>query len=354
MKRRSFLKTAGAVAGGYALGMDKALGAEDTGAQAGEEKVEGLPRRVLGRTGQKISIVGFPGLALANYDQEQGTKGLHDAFDRGVNYFDVAPAYGDGDAETKMGIGLQGIDRSKIFLACKTKVRDKAGAREELERSLKRLKTDYFDLYQIHHLWNADQVKQALGPGGAMLTLLKARDEGKIKYLGFSAHTRKAALDALNGFRFDTVMFPINFVEDAKIGFSKPVLNLAEKRGAAVIAIKTLSMGAWPEGAEKKRNWWYKTTETQEEVGLALRYTLSLKGVVAGIPPSFLDLLDKAIIAGKSYTRLTEVERERLRATAQPCLSVFEKEEQREARGDLHSGPIYAGSPHECCCEHYA
>ncbi|MBN2271966.1 MAG: twin-arginine translocation signal domain-containing protein, partial [Sedimentisphaerales bacterium] len=75
MERRSFLKTAGAVAGGYALSLDKALGAEATTAQPGEEKVEGLPRRVLGRTGQKISIVGFPGLALANYDQEQGTKG---------------------------------------------------------------------------------------------------------------------------------------------------------------------------------------------------------------------------------------------------------------------------------------
>jgi predicted aldo/keto reductase-like oxidoreductase len=354
MERRSFLKTAGAVAGAYALNLDNALAAETADPPPTEEKVEGLPRRVLGRTGQKISIVGFPGLALANYDQEQGTKGLHDAFDRGVNYFDVAPAYGDGDAETKMGIGLQGIDRSKIFLSCKTKVRDKAGAQEELERSLTRLKTDYFDLYQVHHLWNADQVKQALGPGGAMLTLLKARDEGKIKYLGFSAHTRKAALDALTGFRFDTVMFPINFVEDAKIGFSKPVLELAKERHAAVIAIKTLSMGAWPEGAERKRKWWYKTTETQEEVNLALRYTLSLEGVVTGIPPSFLDLLDKAIIAGKSYTRLTNAEREMLRARAKPCLSVFEKQEQQEARGDLHSGPIYADSPHESCCGHYA
>jgi len=156
MKRRSFLKTAGTVAGGYALGLDRALVAEGAGTQAGEEKVNGMPLRVLGRTGRKISIVGFPGLSLVNYDQERGTKGLHDAFDRGVNYFDVAPAYGNGEAEEKMGIGLQGIDRSKIFLSCKTKMRDKAGAGEELERSLKRLKTDYFDLYQLHHFWNAE------------------------------------------------------------------------------------------------------------------------------------------------------------------------------------------------------
>ena len=271
-----------------------------------------------------------------------------------MNYFDVAPAYGNGEAEEKMGIGLQGIDRSKIFLSCKTKKRDKAGAREELERSLKRLKTDHFDLYQLHHFWNAEQVKEALGPGGAMLTLLKARDEGKIKYLGFSAHTRRAALDALKGFRFHTVMFPINFVEDFKIGFSIPVLELAARRDAAAIAIKPLSMGAWPEGAERKRKWWYKTTESQQEVDLALRYTLSAKGVVTGIPPSFLDLLDKAIIAAKSYKRLTNLQALSLKKRAESCLSVFEKQEQQEARGELHGGPVYADSPHECCGGHYA
>ena len=75
-----------------------------------------LPRRPLGRTGMKVSVVGFPGLALAKVDQEQCTAGLHRTFDRGVNFFDVAPAYGNGDAEIKMGIGLQGLDRGKLFV----------------------------------------------------------------------------------------------------------------------------------------------------------------------------------------------------------------------------------------------
>jgi len=126
MKRRSFLKIAGGVATGYAIGAQPIL----AGQKAGE-----LPRRVLGRTGQKVSVVGFPGLALSNYDQEQCNKGLVNAFERGLNYYDVAPAYGkDGDCEKKMGVGLQAIDRSKIFLACKTKMRDAEGARKELER----------------------------------------------------------------------------------------------------------------------------------------------------------------------------------------------------------------------------
>ncbi|MEE8321933.1 MAG: aldo/keto reductase, partial [Gammaproteobacteria bacterium] len=183
MKRRTFLKTVGSIATGGALGVQSILGGCGQATSTGTiEKVAGLPRRVLGRTGRKVSIVGFPGLALVHYDQDRCNAGLHDAFKRGVNYFDVAPAYGNGEAEIKMGIGLQGLDRSRIFLACKTKKRDKEGARMELERSLERLKTDYFDLYQLHHLRWPDEVKQALGPNGAMETILKAKEQGKIKH----------------------------------------------------------------------------------------------------------------------------------------------------------------------------
>ncbi|MBW8042371.1 MAG: aldo/keto reductase [Planctomycetes bacterium] len=354
MKRRTFLKAVGSIATGGTLGVQSILGAERPTSKDRDEKVAGLPRRVLGRTGQKVSIVGFPGLALIHYDQDRCNTGLHDAFKRGVNYFDVAPAYGNGEAEIKMGIGLQGIDRSRIFLACKTKMRDKEGARKELERSLERLKTDYFDLYQLHHLRWPEEVKQALGPNGAMETILKAKEQGKIKYLGFSAHTTKGALEAMKGFRFDTVMFPINFVEFFKMGFGKPILELANKQGAAVLAIKPLSKGAWPEGAERTRKWWYRTTETQDEVNLAMRFTLSQKCVVAGIPPSFLDLLDKAIEAGRSYNPITKDETQKLQEMAKTCESVFRREEEQVARGGLIHQPVYPDSPHECCPCAYA
>ena len=345
MKRRSFLKAAGAVAGGCALGMGTAMSA-DSSAKQGADKVAGLPRRALGRSDRKVSIVGFPGLALANYDQGRGAEGLHNAFERGVNYFDVAPAY--GDAEIKMGIGLQGIERSEIFLACKTKMRDKAGARQELERSLTRLKTEYFDLYQLHHIRTEDEVKQALGPDGAIETLMEAKKEGKVRHLGFSAHTTKGALAAMKGFDFDTVMFPINFVEMFKMGFGEPVLELAKKQVAAVLAMKALSMGAWPSGVERTRKWWYRTAESRQEVSLAVRYALSQKSVAAAIPPSFLDLLDKAIEAAKSYEPISKAEVKELQAAAESCESLFRKEEV--ARGVAPSGPVYPDSPHECCC----
>ena len=348
MKRRSFLKIAGGVASGCAIGVNPAV------AGVKDAKVDELPKRVLGRTGDKVSVVGFPGLALSQYDQFRCNAGIRDAFYRGINYFDVAPAYGrDGDCEKKMGIGLQGIDRDKIFLACKTKMRDKEGAREELERSLKRLKTDRFDLYQLHCIFTPEEVKQALGPNGAMETILKAKEQGKIRHIGFSAHTTKGALAAMNGFRFDTVMFPINFVEYFRIGFGKPVLELAKEQGAGVLAIKALSKGPWPEGMKRTRQWWYRATETQEETNAAMRFVLSQKQVAAGIPPSFLDLLDKAIEAGRSYQPISQAETEQLKDTAQTCLSLFKKQEERVARGESLREPVYPGSPHECCpCAH--
>ncbi|MHC4640241.1 MAG: aldo/keto reductase [Planctomycetota bacterium] len=354
MKRRTFLKAMGSIATGSALGTQSVLGTERPTSKTRDEKVAGLPRRVLGRTGKKVSIVGFPGLALIHYDQNRCNAGLHSAFERGVNYFDVAPAYGNGEAEIKMGIGLQGLDRSRIFLACKTKRRDKEGARKELERSLERLKTDYFDLYQLHHLRRPEEVKQALGPNGAMETILKAKEQGKIKHLGFSAHTTKGALEAMKGFRFDTVMFPINFVEFFKMGFGKPVLELATKQGAAVLAIKPLSTGTWPEGVERTRKWWYRTTETQEEADLAMRFTLSQNRVAAGIPPSFLDLLDKAIEAGKTYRPISKAETKKLQEIAKTCGSVFRREEEQVAHGGLIQEPVYPDSPHECCPCAYA
>ena len=345
MERRTFLKAVGGATGGLAMGVDSLLSGDAAGLEV--ERVAGLPRRVLGRTGQKLSVVGFPGLALIHHDQPQCTESLHAALDRGVNYFDVAPAYGNGQCETKMGIGLQGLDRSRYFLACKTKQRDQAGARDELERSLKLLKTDHFDLYQLHHLSRGESAQQSLGAGGAIETLLKAKEAGKIRYLGFSAHTSKAALAALRGFRFDTAMFPINFVELLRFGWGQEVLELAQQQGVAVLAIKSLSRGLWPKGLEQTRKWWYRSMEDQADVDLAVRFTLSQPGVVAAIPPSFLDLLDKTIEAGKTFRPILPAEVERLREIAAASDSVFQKEEAVAHWQHVPRGRLFPGCPHE-------
>ena len=352
MERRSFLKAVGGATSGLALGMDRLATAADSPLEV--ERVSGLPRRVLGRTGQKLSVVGFPGLALIHYDQPACTAGLRSALERGVNYFDVAPAYGNGQCETKMGLGLEGVDRSSYFLACKTKKRDKAGAREELERSLQLLKTDHFDLYQLHHLRWQDEVDQSLGPDGAIQTLVEAQKEGKIKYLGFSAHTTKAALRVMQGFRFETVMFPINFVEYLRYGMGKDVLELARQQEVAVLSIKAMSRGGWPTDAERTRKWWYRSVEEPVEVDMAMRFALSQPGVVAAIPPSFLDLLDKAIEAGKTLQPITDPEVSRLNELAQTCPSIFQKDETQAHWQHAPREPRFARSPHEGCCGPWA
>ena len=341
MKRRSFLKVVGVLASSVAAGVAPSIGR----AEPVVAIENGMPKRTLGRTGLKVSVTGFSGLALKDDPQAVCDAAVSRSLDRGLNYFDVAPAYADGVCETKMGLALQRIDRSRFFLACKTKKRDAEGCREELERSLQRLKTDHFDVYQLHHLVQPADVKKALGPGGAMETILKAKDRGQIKHIGFSAHTTQAALEALRGFPFDTVMFPINYVEYYTRGFGKEVLKAAQEKGAAVLAIKPMHAGAPKPGEKLNHQWWYRTLDKQEEINMAWRFSLSMPGVVTGFAPSFLDLLDKSITAGQAFQPITEPELRQLQAMAEGQGSIFKREEDSVVLGKLYESP-YPHRPH--------
>lgn len=329
MKRRSFLKVAGGGVASFAAGVLPALRAASA---------SGIPRRPLGRTGLDVPIIGFPGLGLIHDDQATCTELIRAAVDAGVNYLDNAPAYGKGDSEIKMGIGLEGIPRDSYFLACKTKMRDAAGCTEELNRSLERLKTDHFDLYQLHCLMTADEVHQALGPGGAMEVILKAKEQGKIRHIGFSAHTTAAALAAMKAFRFDTVMFPISYVEYFKIGFGKEVLALAAEQGAATLAIKPLAGGAWAPDAKRTRKWWYRPIDDPTEASMALRFTLSQPSVASGIPPAWPDIFKNAIGIARDYRPITPEETSRLETMAAAGFSVFEKHQKTARYGENPSG----------------
>jgi predicted aldo/keto reductase-like oxidoreductase len=334
MQRRSFLKLVGGVTGGLAAGWAPLGQAEPV---VSVEK--GMPLRALGKTGLKISIVGYSGLALRQDPQEKCNAAVHRAFERGVNYFDVAPAYGDGDCEIKLGIALQGLERKQLYLACKTKARDKEGCRLEFERSLSRLRTDYFDVYQLHHLVQPADVKKALGPGGAMETILKAKEKGQVRFIGFSAHSTAAALEAIRSFPFDSVMFPINFVEYYTRGMGKEVLEAAREKGAGVLAIKPMHAGAPKPGEKLAHPWWYRSMEAQEDINLAWRFSLSLPGVVSGFAPAFLDLMDRSITAGHAYKPATEEDRQKLQALAEGQGSIFKREEESVVLGKRYESP---------------
>jgi predicted aldo/keto reductase-like oxidoreductase len=340
MKRRSFLASVGGAVGAGAIGnAADAISAVKPGA---------IPRRMLGKTGRSLPVVGFPGLALKNGDQKVATEALYRCMDIGVDYFDVAPAYGkDGECEIKMGEGLKGISRDKYFLACKTQKDDATAGRVELERSLKRLNTDHFDLYQLHCLQREDEVKQALGPGGVLEMILKAKEEGKVKHIGFSAHTTEAALAALNGFDFDTCMFPISFVEWFKTGFGKEVMALAAKKGVSVISIKPVSRGLWPKGVEKTYNWWYRPLEDPAEYQLAMDWVLSQPGMVTTLPTSYLDVFEHTVTAARKHREIRAGETEKLKELAANCEPIFKPRDEKKAAAQfiLPGLPAYPSRP---------
>lgn len=289
-----------------------------------------VPRRVLGRTGFAVSVAGFPGLVLRSHDQAETTAAVRRALERGVNYFDVAPAYGrDGECEVKLGVALEGVPRDRYFLSCKTKLDDAEGARRELERSLKRLKTDHFDLYQLHCLEREDEVKQALAGGGAMEVILKAKEEGKVRHIGFSAHTTEAALAALDGFAFDTCMFPLNFVEFYQTGFGEAVIKRANEKGTALISIKPNSRGLWPKDAKKTLNWWYRPIEDAREMRLAMRWVLGQPGVATTLSASFLSVLDMTLDALQDLAPATKAETAELQQLAATCEPIFQRDRRK-------------------------
>ena len=214
------------------------------------------------------------------------------AVDGGVNYFDVAPFY--GNAQRRLGPALKPY-RRKSFLACKTLQRDAAGAAKELRNSLKLLKTDYFDLYQLHALTDVEEVAQAFGPGGAMETFLKAKQEGKIRYIGFSAHSEEAAHAALDRFDFDSILFPLSFPTWIGANFGPSVYRRAKKTGMGIIALKAMAHQQWPRG--KKHRWnktFYEPFDEIDHAALGLRFTLHLP-VTAMMPPGHWELFRMAL-----------------------------------------------------------
>lgn len=273
-------------------------------------KKEQIPKRPY-RDGIQLSILGLGGMLLLNMEQQAVDGIVSDAREQGVNYFDVAPFYGDGEAERKMGSALAS-HRNGIFLACKTLERSAKGARAELEQSLRHLRTDHFDLYQFHSLSDVDEVGEIFGPGGAMEAFLKAREQGMIRYIGFSAHSVDAALAMLDHFSFDSILFPVNFVCYARGNFGPQVMARAKAMGVATLAIKAMAHGPWKRGEKHKYpNCWYRPIDDRDLARQALRFTLS-EGVTATVPPGDERLFRMALELAHDLPPLSQAERDKL------------------------------------------
>ena len=282
-------------------------------------------KRRYGNKQEELSILGFGGILVRDTEPAAAEALVGQAIDSGINYFDVAPGY--GNAEEKLGPPLEPY-RDDVFLACKTGVRDAAGAREELERSLARLRTDRFDLYQLHGMTTAEDFAQATGPGGALETFVEAREEGKVRYLGFSAHSAECALALLDHFDFDSVLFPVNWAHFLSGGgFGPQVVEQAGARGAAVLALKAMAYGKVPPGADRPfAKCWYQPVEEPELQDLALRYALS-QPIVAALPPGAQEFFGRAIEIAQHFAPVTGSEVEELQRRAREPLAMFQTAE---------------------------
>jgi aryl-alcohol dehydrogenase-like predicted oxidoreductase len=318
MKRRRFFEvlSAGVIgASGYLRGQaaGKSL--------LGLAPEEALPKRTLGQTGEKLSIIGLGGLVLADESQETADQLVREAIDHGINYFDVAPSY--GNAEDRMGLALKPF-RKEVFLACKTLKRDKARASVELHQSLRKLETDHFDLYQLHALSELSDVEQALAPEGALEAFVQARKEGKVRFLGFSAHSAEAALLAMRQFDFDTVLFPVNFVCFLKGNFGPQIMALAREKKIGILALKALARQPWPDESQRKE-WpkcWYQPILDPEEAAYSFRFTLS-QPVTAAVPPGDKRLFKKALELAHRFEPLGSEDEARLRQIAANLSPLF-------------------------------
>ena len=280
------------VTNGTLSGLDPAYLAAKAKLAAGKTTGRPLPKRLYGRTKEKLSIIGFGGMVVKDVTPKEAANFVAEAVDRGVNYFDVAPFY--GNAQQRLGPALKPY-REKCFLACKTLERDAAGAAKELKQSLKLLKTDHFDLYQLHALTDVEEVEQAFGPGGAMETILKAKEDGKIRYIGFSAHSEEAAHAAMDRFDFDSILFPLSFPLWIKAKFGPSVYKRAKKAGMGIMALKAMAHQLWPKG--NARQWsktFYEPFDEIDTAALGLRFTLHLP-VTAMFPPGHWELFKMAL-----------------------------------------------------------
>ncbi len=307
MQRRSFLKSI--VAGSLAAKLVSAA-----------PKAE-IPRRTY-RGDVKLSTIAFGGIVVVHMEQKDADNIVAESIDRGVNYFDVAPSYFEGEAEMKLGNALR-AHRNKIFLACKTTVRDAAGARKELERSLERLHTDHFDLYQFHAVSSMKDVEQILAPGGAAETFSKARQEGKVRFLGMSAHSAEAAIALMDRYPLDSVLFPVNFVLYSQGHFGPQILAHAKEKGLARMALKAMAHTTWPKGAKREYDkCWYKPIDRPDLAEKAVRFTLS-EDVTAAIPPGEEKLYRMALDIAAAFKPLNTAEREQLLASASGLEPLF-------------------------------
>jgi predicted aldo/keto reductase-like oxidoreductase len=231
-----------------ALGGAAALAISGASARADASSAS-IPLRPLGTTGVQVSLLGIGGFHLGVPSRQEAIRIVHEALDRGANFLDNCWDYNGGESERRMGEALRGSYRDKAFLMTKLDGRTRSAAAAQLEQSLSRLGTDRIDLVQIHEVIRVSDPARVFAKDGAIEALVRAREQGKLRFIGFTGHKSpeihlamlRAARD--HGFRFDTVQMPLNVMDAHYDSFERRVLPVLRSEAVGVLGMKPMGGG---------------------------------------------------------------------------------------------------------------
>lgn len=282
------------------------------GASVAMAQTGAIPKRPLGKTGIQVSALGVGGYHLGSAETEEiATRIVHEAIDKGVNFFDCAWDYHQGVSEERLGKALEG-KRNQVVLMTKvcTHGRDKKVAMQQLEESLVRLRTDHLDLWQIHEVIYDNDPDKIFAPGGAIEALDEAKKQGKVRFVGFTGHKDPDIhLKMLaHNYPFDTVQLPLNILDASYArSFQRLVLPELLKRGIAPLGMKSLGGSGEP----------VKNGTFTADSGL--RYAMSIPGVAVTISGmESLDVLHQNLQVACGFSPLSHVEMSEMENRARP------------------------------------
>ena len=284
-----------------------------------------MEKRCLGRTEHMSTGAIFGTAAFWEVTQAEADEAMEQVIAAGVNHIDVAPSY--GLAEERLGPWLA-RERDRFFLGCKTMERSKEDAAAELRRSLGRLRVDAFDLYQIHAVTSIGELDQATGPGGALEAILDAREEGLTRFIGITGHgvdSPAVFLEALRRFDFDSVLFPLNFVQYANPVYrrnAEELLRQCHDRDVGVMIIKAIARRPWGD-RPKRYNTWYEPFDDASHIQQAVNFALS-QDVTGLCTVGDVTLLPLFLEACEHFTPLSAAQQEALVATADLYETIFD------------------------------
>ncbi|WHY70134.1 aldo/keto reductase [Fictibacillus enclensis] len=283
-------------------------------------------KRKIGRLGFEGSVVMFGAASLGSVTQEEADQSISYALNHGVNHFDTAADY--GDAEVRLGPIISEV-RNDIFLATKTGQRTKEKAKEEIYRSLERMRVDSVDLLQLHAVGTIEELDKCTAKGGALEAAIEAKEEGIIKAIGITGHGHQAPvthLEALKRFSFDTVLLPLNYymysLVDYRAAFDA-LMAEANSQNVAVRVIKAIAKAPWEEGQERNYATWYEPFDQQEVIDACVHFVLSFPGIAGFASAGDIHLFPKIVDAVERYGSMNNEEAERILSSISGYTTIF-------------------------------